>query len=48
MLTEFLTLEKLTKYFINQENIREKINMGKDIFDRGISYKKVQIDYRYL
>ena len=30
--------------FINQENIREKINMGKDIFDRGISYKKVQID----
>ena len=30
--------------FTNQENIREKINMGKDIFDRGISYKKVQID----
>ena len=30
--------------FINQENIREKINMGKDIFDREIGYKKVQID----
>jgi len=30
--------------FINQENIREKINMGKDIFDREISYKKVQLD----
>ena len=30
--------------FTNQENIKEKINMGKDIFDRGIIYKKVQID----
>jgi len=30
--------------FVNQENIKEKINMGKDIFDRGIIYKKVQID----
>ena len=30
--------------FTNQKNIKEKINMGKDIFDRGISYKKVQID----
>ena len=30
--------------FANQENIKEKINMGKDIFDRGIIYKKVQID----
>ena len=26
------------------ENIKEKIIMGKDIFDRGIIYKKVQID----
>ena len=30
--------------FVNQENIKEKIIMGKDIFDRGIIYKKVQID----
>ena len=30
--------------FIKQETIREKINKGKDIFDREISYKKVQID----
>ena len=30
--------------FANQESIREKINMGKDIFDREISYKKIQID----
>tara|TARA_B100000315_G_scaffold215586_1_gene214950 strand:- start:45 stop:854 length:810 start_codon:yes stop_codon:yes gene_type:complete len=30
--------------FTNQENIKKKINMGKDIFDRGISYKKVEID----
>ena len=30
--------------FTNQENIEEKINMGKDIFDREISYKKVQLD----
>ena len=30
--------------FVNHENIKEKINMGKDIFDRGIIYKKVQID----
>jgi len=30
--------------FANQKNIKEKINMEKDIFDRGISYKKVQID----
>ena len=28
----------------NPETIKEKINMGKDIFDREISYKKVQID----
>ena len=30
--------------FTNQANIEEKINMGKDIFDREISYKKVQLD----
>ena len=30
--------------FVNLENIKEKINMGKDIFDRGISYRKVPID----
>jgi len=30
--------------FANLENIKEKISMEKDIFDRGISYKKVQID----
>ena len=30
--------------FVNQGNIKEKIIMGKDIFDRGIIYKKVQID----
>ena len=31
-------------YLANPENIKEKINMGKDIFDRKISYKKVEID----
>jgi beta-1,4-mannosyl-glycoprotein beta-1,4-N-acetylglucosaminyltransferase len=30
--------------FVNLENIKEKINTGKDIFDRGISYRKVPID----
>ncbi len=30
--------------FTNQKSIEEKIKMGKDIFDRGISYKKVNID----
>ena len=30
--------------FVNPETIKEKINMGKDIFDRKISYKKVEID----
>ena len=30
--------------FVNMDNIREKINMKKDIFDRRISYRKVQID----
>ena len=30
--------------FTNQENIKKKIDMGKDIFDREIIYKKVQID----
>ncbi len=30
--------------FANLENIKEKINMKKDIFNRGISYKKVTID----
>jgi len=30
--------------FANEENIKEKIKMGKDIFDRKISYKKVEID----
>ena len=30
--------------FTNQENIKEKINMGQDIFNRGISYRKVKID----
>ena len=32
------------KDFANEEKIREKINMGKDIFDREISYQKVDID----
>lgn len=30
--------------FANQESIKEKINREKDIFDRNINYKKVQID----
>ena len=30
--------------FANLKNIKEKINMKKDIFNRGISYKKVAID----
>ena len=30
--------------FANPAIIKEKINMGKDIFDREISYKKVEID----
>ena len=30
-----------TANFSNKENIEEKIKMGKDIFDRNISYKKV-------
>jgi len=31
-------------HLANPENIKEKINMEKDIFDRPISYKKVEID----
>ena len=30
--------------FSNQEKIDEKIKMGKDIFDRNISYRKVEVD----
>ena len=30
--------------FTNQESIKEKINLGRDIFNRKISYKKVEID----
>ena len=30
--------------FVNEGNIKKKIDSGKDIFDRGITYKKVQID----
>ena len=30
--------------FSNQEKIEEKIKMGKDIFDRNISYRKVEVD----
>ena len=30
--------------FAHQESIEKKIKMGKDIFDRKISYKKVEID----
>ena len=30
--------------FANLENIEKKIKIGKDIFDRNIKYKKVQID----
>tara|TARA_B100001123_G_C15003255_1_gene904410 strand:- start:12 stop:818 length:807 start_codon:yes stop_codon:yes gene_type:complete len=30
--------------FANEQNIKKKIESGKDIFDRGITYKKVQID----
>jgi len=33
--------------FVNEENIKKKINMGKDIFDRGISYKKIEIDHTF-
>ena len=33
-----------TANFSNKENIEEKIKMGKDIFDRNISYKKVAVD----
>jgi len=32
------------KNFTDYKIIEEKINMGKDIFDRKISYKKVNID----
>ncbi len=32
------------EHFSNQDSIKKKIHMGEDIFDRGISYKKVQID----
>jgi len=32
------------EHFSNQDSIKKKINMGQDIFDRGISYKKVKID----
>ena len=30
--------------FANEENIKEKIKLGKNIFDLGFSYKKVEID----
>ena len=30
--------------FADYKNIKKKISMGKDIFDRKISYKKIQID----
>jgi len=30
--------------FSDQEKIEEKIKMGKDIFDRNISYRKVEVD----
>ena len=30
--------------FANLKNIEEKIKMEKDIFDRGVNYKKVKID----
>ena len=30
--------------FVNEGNIKKKIDSGKDIFNRGITYKKVQID----
>ena len=33
-----------TKNFANQKSIEEKIALGKDIFDRDITYKKVEID----
>ena len=39
-----LILSKGVKARGNLENIKKKINMGKDIFGREISYKKVQID----
>ena len=32
------------KDFTDQENIEKKISLGKDIFDRIISYKRVAID----
>jgi beta-1,4-mannosyl-glycoprotein beta-1,4-N-acetylglucosaminyltransferase len=32
------------EHFIDEENIRKKISMGIDIFDRGINYKKVELD----
>ena len=31
-------------HFVNQDNIKKKIEMGEDIFDRGINYKRVEID----
>ena len=30
--------------FVNLDNIKKKINMKKDIFDRDIKYKKVELD----
>ena len=32
---------------INEENIKEKIKKGEDIFERGYQIKKVQIDSSY-
>ena len=33
--------------FTNEDKIEEKIKMQKDIFDRGFSYKKVEIDHTF-
>ena len=33
--------------FTNEDKIEEKIKMKKDIFDRGFSYKKVEIDHTF-
>ena len=30
--------------FVNQDNIEDKIKKGQDIFDRNISYRKIEID----
>ena len=35
---------KIDQNFTDKENIEKRINTGKDIFGRDITYRKVQID----